>query len=201
MDFITGLPLSSDLSAIMVVIDRLTKYAHFLPLKADYSSKSVADTFMNHIVKLQWIPKLIVSDKDKIFTSSFWQHMFKLQGTMLAMSSAYHPQSEEKSKILNKCLETYLWCLTYGNPKGWVKELPLVESWYNSAYHISMDMTPFKVLYGREPLTWAKPVYLIADPPEVIEKLNNREKLLATLKANLLRAQQVMKSNAEKKRT
>lgn len=94
MDFITGLPNSFGWTVIMVVIDKLIKYAHFVPLKADYSSKVVAEAFMNNIVKLHGLPKSIVSDRDKVFTSSFWQHLFKLQGTTLAMSSAYHPQSD-----------------------------------------------------------------------------------------------------------
>jgi hypothetical protein len=153
MDFITGLPNYGGLTVIMVVVDRLTKYAHFIPLKADYSSKVVAEVFMNQIVKLHGIPKSIVSDRDKVFTSSFWQNLFKLQGTTLAMSSAYHPQSDGQSEILNKCLEMYLRCFTYENPKSWVKALPWAEFWYNSAFHTSIGMTPFKALYGRDPLT------------------------------------------------
>lgn len=94
MDFIIGLPSSFGYTIIMVVIDRLSKYAHFLPMRTDYSSKTVAESFMHNIVKLHGVPKSIVSDRDKVFTSSFWQHLFKLQGTTLAMSSAYHPQSD-----------------------------------------------------------------------------------------------------------
>ncbi|MCI17844.1 hypothetical protein A2U01_0038995 [Trifolium medium] len=91
MDFITGLPNSFGFSVIMVVIDRLTKYSHFVAQKTDYSSKTVAEAFMSNIVKLHGIPKSIVSDRDKVFTSAFWQNLFKLQGTSLAMSTAYHP--------------------------------------------------------------------------------------------------------------
>lgn len=159
MDFITRLPISFGFSVIMVVIDRLTKYAHCLPLKADYSSKSVDESFMNNIVKLHGIPKSIVSERDKVFTLAFWQHWFKLQDTTLDMSSAYHPQTDGQSEALNKCLEMYLRCFTYDNPKSWVKALPLAEFWYNSAYHMSSGMTPFKVLYGREPPTLAKQNY------------------------------------------
>ena len=127
MDFITGLPLVKGFSVIMVIIDRLSKYAHFLPLKADYSSKSVADTFMNNLVKLHGIEKSIVSDRHKIFTSLFWQQLFKLQGTTLAMSSVYHPQTDGQSKVLNKCLEMYLRCSTHENPKSWLRALPWAE--------------------------------------------------------------------------
>lgn len=118
MDFITGLPNSFGYTVIMVVIDRLSKYNHFLPLKTDYSSKSVADTFMKNVVKHHGVPKSIVFDRDKVFISSFWRELFKLQGTALAMTSAYHPQSDGQSEALNKCLEMYLRCLTFQNPKG-----------------------------------------------------------------------------------
>lgn len=151
MDFITGLPKSFGFTVIMVVIDRLTKYAHFVAMKTDYSSKSVAEAFMTNIVKLHGIPKSIVSDRDKVFTSSFWQQLFKLQGTTLAMSTTYHPQSDGQSEALNKCVEMYLRCFTFDNPKGWFKMLPLAEYWYNSAYQNSAGMTPFRAVYGREP--------------------------------------------------
>lgn len=201
MDFIMGLPTSFGLSVIMVVIDRLTKYAHFVPLKADYNSKTVAEAFMNHIVKLHGVPRSIVSDRDKVFTSSFWKQLFKLQGTTLAISSAYHPQSDGQSEILNKCLEMYLRCFTYENPKSWVKALPWSEFWYNTAYHMSLGMTPFKALYGREPPAIVRLPCSNEDPTEVREQLANRDVLLAKLKSNLLRAQQVMKTQADKKRS
>ncbi|PNX87089.1 hypothetical protein L195_g043174, partial [Trifolium pratense] len=101
MDFITGLPNSFGFTVIMVVIDRLTKYSHFIAQKADYTRRSVAEAFMINIAKLHGIPKSIVSDRDKVFTSGFWQHLFKLQGTSLAMSTAYHPQTDGQSEILN----------------------------------------------------------------------------------------------------
>jgi len=92
MDFITSLPLSHGYSNIMVVIDRLSKFAHFIPLKPRFNSKIVAETFIQNIVKLYGFPKTIVSDRDRVFISNFWKQLFKAQGTNLAMSSAYHPQ-------------------------------------------------------------------------------------------------------------
>ncbi|MCH86637.1 hypothetical protein A2U01_0007496, partial [Trifolium medium] len=123
MDFITGLPSSHGFTVIMVVIDRLTKYSHFMPQKSDYSSKSVAEAFMENIVKLHGVPKSIVSDRDKVFTSAFWNQLFKLQGTSLA----YHLQTDGQSEALNKCLEMYLRCFTFHNPKGWYKVLAWAE--------------------------------------------------------------------------
>jgi hypothetical protein len=123
MDFITGLPPSHGYTVIMVVIDRLTKYSHFSPLKVDYNSKNVAEAFMKTIVKLHGVPKSIISDRDKVFMSKFWKDLFQLQGTTLAMSSAYHPQTDGQSEALNKCVEMYLRCLTFHNPKSWFKAL------------------------------------------------------------------------------
>ncbi|PNX93307.1 Ty3/gypsy retrotransposon protein [Trifolium pratense] len=200
MDFITGLPIVNGFSVIMVVVDRLTKYAHFLTLKAYYSSKTVAEAFMSNIVKLHGMPRSIVSDRDKVFTSAFWQHLFKLQGTTLAMSSAYHPQTDGQSEILNKCLEMYLRCFTYENPKGWVKALPWSEFWYNTAFHTSLGMTPFKALYGRDPPTLTRTQITSQDPMELRELLANRDSLLTKLKTNLFRAQQAMKAQADRKR-
>lgn len=146
MDFITGLPPSSGFTVIMVVVDKLSKYAHFMPLKSDYSSKTVVEAFMHNVVKLHGMPKSIVSDRDKVFTSKFWQHLFQLHGTTLAMSSAYHPQTDGQSKAVNKCLEMYLRCFSFKNTKAWSKALMWAELWYNTALHSSLGMSPFKAL-------------------------------------------------------
>lgn len=108
MDFIEGLPSSNQKNAILVVVDRLTKYGHFLALKHPYTSHDVTNIFQKEIYKLHSLPKTIVSDRDHIFTSHLWQHIFKAMGTKLTMSTAYHPQTDGESEILNRCLESYL---------------------------------------------------------------------------------------------
>jgi len=119
MDFITSLPLSRGYSNIMVVIGRLSKFAHFIPLKPGFNSKIVAKAFIQDIVKLYGFPNLIVSDRDKVFISSFWRHLFNSQGIQLAMSSSYHPQSDGQTENLNKILEMYLRCYVFDHPKNW----------------------------------------------------------------------------------
>jgi len=91
MDFITSLPSSNGHTIIMVVIDRLSKYAHLASLKTEFDSKQVSELFVKNIVKLHGFPKSIISDRDKVFTSQFWQHLFKLSDITLKLSIAYHP--------------------------------------------------------------------------------------------------------------
>nr|GEV63184.1 Ty3/gypsy retrotransposon protein [Tanacetum cinerariifolium]GEV63232.1 Ty3/gypsy retrotransposon protein [Tanacetum cinerariifolium] len=152
------------------------------------------------IVKLHGIPRSIVSDRDKIFTSSFWSHIFKLQGTSLNMSSAYHLQSDGQSEVLNKCLELYLRCFVSDNPKAWIEFLPWAEFWYNTAFQTSIGVTPFKVVYGRDPPSAITRSFCDDTPDDVIEQLQKRDALLAQLKINLGRTQARMKKYVDKKR-
>ena len=107
MDFIIGLPLSHGYSVILVVVDRLSKFPYFIPLAVDFIAKMVADLLIQHVIKINGVPYSIVSDRDKLFISRFWQYLFTRQGTQLAMSSAYHSQTDGQSEVLNKCLEMY----------------------------------------------------------------------------------------------
>jgi len=199
MDFITALPLSQGFSVIMVIIDILTKFAHFLALKHDFTSKFVAEVFVKNVIKLHGFPRIIVSNKDKIFISKLWQQLFRLQGTTLAMSSAYHPETDGQSEVLNRTLEMYLRCLCYDNPKNWTTMLPWAQYWYNTTWHSNIKMTPYKALYGRDPPALIK--YEVSDQDEVSlqEILVTRDKLLDQLKYNMLHAQQFMKNYADKK--
>ena len=101
MDFVDGLPPSKLKSSIMVVVDRLTKYAHFVPLKHPYTVASVAQEFITTIIQLHGFPQSIISDRDSHFTSAFWTELFKSQGTKLQMSTVYHPQTDEQTEVLN----------------------------------------------------------------------------------------------------
>ena len=105
MDFITGLPKSKGKIFIMVVVDILTKYEHFCALSHPFKASTVATTFIETIQKLHGNPKIIVSDKDPIFTGIFWTELFSCLRTQLTHSSSYHPPCDGQTNIVNKCLE------------------------------------------------------------------------------------------------
>lgn len=110
MDFITNLPPSFNNTVIWVVVDHLTKYAHFISLPTHFTAASLATVFLSEIHRLHGTPKTIVSDREKVFISKFWKELFKILGTTLASSSAYHPQTDGQIEVLNRCLKTYLRC-------------------------------------------------------------------------------------------
>ena len=108
MDFIIGLPKSQGKDVIFMVVDRLTKYAHFCGIQSNSKANEVAKVFLKEIHRLHGLPKLIVSDRDPKLTSKFWTELFRMLGTKLAMSSAYHPQTDRQIEIVNKFIEGYL---------------------------------------------------------------------------------------------
>jgi hypothetical protein len=93
----------------------------------------------------------IVSDRDPTFTRNFWQELFKLQGTQLHLKTAYHPQTDGQTEVVNRCLETYLRCFASEKKNQWAQWLPLVEWWYNTSYNTTTHMTPFEATYGQKP--------------------------------------------------
>jgi hypothetical protein len=198
MDFITGLPKSESCEVILVVVDRLTKYSHFIPLRHPYTALTVANTFLDNVVKLHGVPKSIVSDRDVVFTSKFWRQLFKAVGTNLSYSSTYHPQTDGQSEWVNQCLEQYLRCAAHESPKQWRKWLPMAEFWYNSSFHTSLGCSPFKELYGIEPNFGALPNLSSVDDASLGDVPVERQVYLDLLREHLLRAQVRMKNQADK---
>jgi hypothetical protein len=201
MDFIEGLPTSAGKQVIFVVVDRLSKYAHFMALAHPYTAMDIAHLFLDNVFKLHGLPETITSDRDPIFISSFWNEFFALQGVALNKSSAYHPQSDGQTEVVNKCLETYLRCMCSDHPAQWSKWLSLAEWWYNTNYHSSIHTTPYEVVYGQPP-----PIHLPYLPgsssnDHVDRSLLAREEAIKLLKFHLARAQNRMVQQADKHRS
>lgn len=112
MDFVEGFPKVHGKSVVLTVVDRLSKYAHFIALSHPYTATSVAKAFFEGIVHLHGIPNFIVSDRDPVFTSHLWRDLFKMTGSTLRMSTAFHPQTDGQSEVVNRTIATYLWCVT-----------------------------------------------------------------------------------------
>jgi hypothetical protein len=151
MEFIVGLPKSSNKSVIMVVVDHLSKYSHLCALQHPFTTSTMAQIFTDNIFKLHGMPHSIVSNRDPTFTSNFWQELFHLQGTQLHLSTTYHPHTNGQTEFVNKCLETYLSYFSSERHTQWYQWLPFNEWWYNTYYHTTTHMNPFEAVYGQNP--------------------------------------------------
>ncbi|GJS73194.1 putative reverse transcriptase domain-containing protein [Tanacetum coccineum] len=160
MDFITKLPRSSQgFDTIWVIVDRLTKSAHFLPIRENDPLDKLARLYLNRIVARHGIPASIICDRDGRFTSNFWRSFQKALGTDISMSTAYHPETDGQSERTIQTLEDLLRACVIDFGKGWVKHLPLAEFSYNNSYHASIKAAPYEALYGRKcrsPICWAE---------------------------------------------
>lgn len=200
MDFVEGLPRSEGRDSILVVVDRLTKFAHFIGLTHPYTAQDVARVFLDRVIKLHGAPKIIVSDRDIIFTSLMWQELMKSLGTKLNLSTAYHPQSDGQTERVNQSLETYLRCVCLLQPKEWHKWLSLAQWWYNSSHHSPIKMSPFEALFGFKP-PFLPAVGGSSNVAAVEEYLQQRREMTQQLKQELASAQNHMKQNADRRRS
>jgi hypothetical protein len=198
LDFIEALPKVHGKTVILSVVDRFSKMAHFIPLAHPYTAEAVAQAFFSDIVRLHGVPQSIVSDRDVIFTSGFWQELMRLMGTKLLMSSAFHPQTDGQTEAANRVIVMYLRCLTGDRPRQWLRWLPWAEYIYNTAYQSSLRDTPFRVVYGRNP-----PSIRSYEPGEtrvaaVADEMEARDAFLADVRYRLEQAQAVQKLQYDK---
>ena len=180
-------------------MDKLSKYAHFIPLKHPYTASKVAELFVDNVYKLHGMPLTLVSDRDPVFTSAFWRALFKAIGTQLMMSTAHHPETDGQTERVNQSIECYLHCFISSHPAQWSRWLSLCKFWYNTNWHSSLGKSPFEVLYGRHPRYFGVTASSSIASPDVETWLRERALVLASVRQHLLRMQQRMKSQADKK--
>jgi hypothetical protein len=160
MDFIVGLPRTQlGYDSIWVIVDRLTKVAHFIPVKTTYSGSQLAELYMLRIVCLHGVPKKIVSDRGTQFTSKCWETLHETLHTQLRFSSAYHPQTDGQTERVNQILEHMLRAYAFQYARSWDKSLSYAKFSYNNSYQESLKMALFEMLYGRRcrtPLFWSE---------------------------------------------
>ena len=162
MDFVMGLPTSKKgRDCIFVVVDRFSKMAHFIPCKMTNNASDIARLFYEHVVRLHGIPRTIVSDRDVKFVSHFWRTLWGKLGTKLLFSTSYHPQTDGQTEVTNRTLGSLLRTMLRANPRRWEDLLSCVEFSYNRAVHSATSLSPFQVVYGRNPLT---PMDLVPRP-------------------------------------
>ncbi|XP_011000836.1 PREDICTED: uncharacterized protein LOC105108282 [Populus euphratica] len=200
MDFIDELPSSQNHDTIMVVVDRLSKLAHLVPLKHPYTTLSVAKAFISNIVRLHGMPLSIGSDRDRIFLSNFWWSLFQLHDTALCYNSSYHPQSDGQTEVINRILEQYLRCYTYDNPKKWLEWLSWAEFSYNTSVHSSTKITPFEAVYDVPPPSMILYIPGTTKVQAVDDMLRSRDEILRDLRKNFVATQVRMKCQADRHR-
>jgi hypothetical protein len=163
MDFITKLlgsvdePIGNRYDSIFVVMDRLTKYTHFIPYNEDFIVQSLAIIFVDRIVRYHRIPKAIISDKDKLFTSAFWKTLIAMLGIKLKLLTAFYPTTDGQTERMNQTLEVYLRYYVNHAQDNWVSLLLMAQVALNNAYTESTGTSPFFANFGKDPNLFMKP--------------------------------------------
>ena len=202
MDFIGPLPPTArKFNAITVFVDKLTKQAHFVPSTTTATAVDVARQFFDNIFKLHGLPITIVSDRDTRFTSRFWQELHTLLDVKLALSTAYHPQTDGQTEVMNKTLKTMLRAFVDNKQSNWDQLLPSLEFAYNNAINASTGYSPFFLNTGQHPRL---PIMMLSPPnssvPSVDSFLSEHATTLTMAQDALQRAQDHQEEQANKRR-
>jgi hypothetical protein len=201
MYFINGLPRTpKGNDSIWVIVDHLTKIAHFILMRTRYGGDKLAKLYIDNILKLHGVPKSTVSDRRAQFVSKFWRSLHQALKTKLDFSSAYHPQIDGQTKKVNQVLEDMLRACVLTYDKNWEDSLAFAEFSYNKGYHTNLKKAPFEVLYGRmcrTPLMCSEVGDRVIESPDFIKVA---EEKIADVRENLRIAQSRQKSYADKRR-
>jgi transposase InsO family protein len=201
MDFVVGLPKTQKgHDSMWIIVDRLTKVAHFLPIRTTYGGEKLAKLYIENIIKLHGVPIRIVSDRATQFTSRFWKSLHKVMDTKLDFSSAYHPQTDGQTERVNQIIEDMLRACVHTYGKDWEQSLSYAEFSYNNGYQASLGMSPFEALYGRKcrtPFMWSEVGERALVGLALIKEVEER---VAKIREKLKAAQSRQKSYADRKR-
>nr|GEV31047.1 putative reverse transcriptase domain-containing protein [Tanacetum cinerariifolium] len=201
IDLVIKLPKSSSgYDAIWVIVDRLTKSAHFLPIREDYKTEKLARIYINEIVARHGVPVSIILDRDGRFPSHLWQALQKVLGTKLNMSTAYHPETDGQSERTIQTLKDMLRVCIMDFRGSWDTHLLLVELFYNNSYHKSIKCAPFEALYGRKcrsPVILAEVGESQLIEPEIVQETTEK---IIQIKERLKTARSHQKNYADKRR-
>ena len=201
MDFVTHLPRTQQKhDAVWVIVDRLTKSAHFLVARMTFALERFCRLYILEIVRLHGVPVSIVSDKDPRFTAHFWKSFQKAMGTRLTMSTEFHPQTDGQSEMTIQILEDMLRACVLDHKSSWEEHFPLGEFAYNNSYQASIQMAPYEALYGRpcrSPLCWTEVGESSITGSDLIRDTSEKVSLI---RQRLLTAQSLQKSYADVRR-
>ena len=177
---------------LWIVVDRLTKFAHFIPVKATYTVAQYAQLYIDHIVSLHGVPVSIISNRGPQLTSKFWQKLQEALGTQLYFSTTFHPQTDGQSERTIQTLEDMLRMCVLDFKDNWDKYLPLIEFAYNNSCHSTIGIAPYEALYGRKcrSLLWTEVGDRQLEGPELIRMTSEAVPLIqARLKTAFSRQQ------------
>ena len=183
-----------------MIVDRLTKSAHFLPVRVDYSLNKLAELYVDKIVRLYGTPVSIISDRDPRFTSRFWPSLQEALGTKVKFSTSFHPQTDGQSERTIQTLEDMLRACVMEFKGSWDQHLSLMEFSYNNSYHASLGMAPYEALYGRKcrtPICWEEAGERKLLGPEIVQITVDK---IEVIRSRLKTAQDRQKSYADLKR-
>lgn len=200
MDFITPLPRSKKgNSGILVVVDRLSKMIHVVPFPKDPSAPEAAQLFLDHVYKYHGLPSVIICDRDPVFMSKFWYSLFHLLRTKITPSSAYHPETDGQTEIVNRKLEEMIRAYVDFDKSNWDLYLTHFEVAHNSSIHTSTSFSPFYLNYGQHPRTVPLET-LDSTNPSAGDFLNHMQKCEKIAKDNIAKRNESMSVQANKKR-